>query len=147
VLFLGIDRSEALDAQARALGLAHDLRYLGFRDRPLPFYRLFDAMVLPSSIEGFSLAILEAMASRVPVIASDAGGNAEAIVEGETGFLFPPREPGPLARAIDTLRADRARARAMGEAGRARFLEQFTIERTVERTEQVYAGVLGGGAP
>lgn len=147
VLFLGIDRDERLEERARELGLAQERRYLGFRDRPLPFYRLFDVMVLPSSIEGFSLAILEAMASSLPVIASDAGGNAEAIVEGETGFLFPPSDARPLADALRALHSDRARARAMGTRARARLLENFTIERTVEKTERVYQDlVLGAGA-
>lgn len=142
VLFLGIDHDAGLEARARSLGLTQEFRYLGFRDKPLPFYRLFSVMVLPSSIEGFSLAILEAMASGVPVIASDAGGNAEAVVEGETGFLFPPADPAPLGAALRALYADRARARAMGERSRARLLEHFTIERTVEKTERVYEEVL-----
>jgi glycosyltransferase involved in cell wall biosynthesis len=147
VLFLGIDRDERLEERARELGLAQERRYLGFRDRPLPFYRLFDVMVLPSSIEGFSLAILEAMASSVPVIASDAGGNAEAIVEGETGFLFPPSDARPLAEALRALHADRVRARTMGVKARERLLENFTIERTVEKTERVYEElVFGAGA-
>lgn len=142
ILFLGIDHDAALDARARALGLTQEFRYLGFRDKPLPFYRLFSVMVLPSSIEGFSLAILEAMASSRAVIASDAGGNAEAIVEGETGFLFPPADPAPLAAALRALYHDRARARAMGERARARLIEHFTIERTVEKTERVYQELL-----
>jgi glycosyltransferase involved in cell wall biosynthesis len=138
VLFLGIDSEPRLVERARALGLAQDLRFLGFRDEPLPFYRLFDVMVLPSSIEGFSLSILEAMASGVPVVASDAGGNAEAIIEGETGFLFPPDDARPLADALRALHADRARVRRMGDAARARARAEFTIERTVEKTEAVY---------
>ncbi len=143
VLFLGIDAEPRLVARARALGLAQDLRFLGFRDDPLPFYPLFTVMVLPSSIEGFSLSILEAMAFGVPVVASDAGGNAEAIVEGETGFTFPPEDAARLADAIRALHGDRARARAMGERARARVRAEFSIERTVERTEAVYRDVLG----
>jgi len=64
VLFLGIDPGAPVALAARDAGLAQEMRFLGFRDRPLPFYRLFDVMVLPSSIEGFSLAILEAMKTR-----------------------------------------------------------------------------------
>jgi glycosyltransferase involved in cell wall biosynthesis len=142
VLFLGIDAEPGLVARARALGLAHDLRFLGFRDDPLPFYRLFTVMVLPSSIEGFSLSILEAMASGVPVIASDAGGNAEAVVEGETGFTFPPRDSQRLADTLRALYEDRGRARRMGEQARARARAEFSIERTVEKTEAVYRAVL-----
>lgn len=144
VLFLGIGAEPRLLERARALGLAHDLRFLGFRDDPLPFYPLFSVMVLPSSIEGFSLSILEAMAFGVPVVASDAGGNAEAIVEGETGFTFPPDDPVRLAEAIRTLYDDRARARRLGEQGRARVRAEFSIERTVEKTEQVYRALVDG---
>ncbi len=147
ILFLGIDAEPHLVERARTLGLAQDLRFLGFRDDPLPYYRLFTVMVLPSSIEGFSLAILEAMVSGVPVIASDAGGNAEAIVEGETGFLFPADDHRPLAAVLRALHAAPARARRMGDAARARARAEFSIERTVEKTESVYRELVFGDAP
>jgi glycosyltransferase involved in cell wall biosynthesis len=144
VLFLGIEAEPGLLERARSLGLRQDLRFLGFRDDALTYYPLFTTMVLPSSIEGFSLAILEAMASGLPVIASDAGGNGEAIADGETGFLFPPDDAPRLATAIRALFDDRARARRMGTMARVATRAEFSIARTVEKTEAVYRDLVFG---
>ncbi len=80
--------------------------------------------------EGLPVAVLEAMASTVPVVATRHSGIPEAVVHGETGLLVDEHDVGGMADALATLLADPARARAMGEAGRRRVLADFTLERT-----------------
>jgi glycosyltransferase involved in cell wall biosynthesis len=111
----------ALEKQAQAL----DVRFLGGRDDVPALLATADALVLPSWVEGLPLVVLEAMAAGVPVVASAVGGTPEAVVAGETGLLVPPRDVDALARALRELLADPARAREMGEAGRARVRERF----------------------
>lgn len=100
--------------------------------------------VLPSHVEGMSNALLEAMAAGLPVVATDVGGNAEVVVEGETGLLVPPRDPAALGQAILVMLKDPERARAMGAAGRARALEHFSVQRMVARHQALYISLLDG---
>src|SRR6266511_3327520 len=88
---------------------------------------------LPTLREAFGLAFLEAMAFGLPVVGSRIEAVPEIVVDGETGLLVPPRRPEALADALAALLADPARARRMGEAGRARVTERFGWERTVGR--------------
>ena len=97
-----------------------------------------DALVHPSDEEGFSNAILEAMASRKPVVAVAVGGNPEAIVDGETGYLVPPRDSAAMAAAILRLMDDSERAKAFGLAGRRRVERLFLAERMVGEYEVLY---------
>ena len=89
----------------------------------------------PSDEEGFSNAILEAMAAGKPVVASAVGGNPEAIVEGKTGHLVPAGDASALAEAILRLMADPERARELGLAGRTRVDERFAVHRMVAQYE------------
>lgn len=101
----------------------------------------------PGEQEGFSNAILEAMAAGLPVVASRAGGNPEAVVDGETGFIVPAGDSSAFAEAILTLLRDPHRARAMGEAGRRRAREVFSMERMVGEVERLYEELLDGRRP
>jgi sugar transferase (PEP-CTERM/EpsH1 system associated) len=103
-----------------------------------------DAFVLPSLIEGVSVALLEAMACGLPCVATRVGGTPEVIGDGVQGRLVPPRDPAALATAIGGLAADRAAARAMGEAARRRAEEWFGLERMVSTFEAVYEEALSG---
>ena len=96
---------------------------------------------LPAPAEPFGLAVLEAMAAGLPVVAIDAGGPAEIVVPGETGRLVP-YAPAPLAAAVGRLLADPATARAFGAAGRRRVEACYTVERMVRETEAVYRDLL-----
>jgi glycosyltransferase involved in cell wall biosynthesis len=98
--------------------------------------------VLPSRSEGFSNAIVEAMAASLPVVATDVGGNAEAVQEGISGLIVPPEDPQALAAAITSLLVDPSRAKAMGEAGKRRVAEKFTTEAMMEDTVAVYSKLL-----
>ena len=98
---------------------------------------------LPSRSEGFSNAIIEAMAAGLPVVATDVGGNGEAIEHGRTGFIVPPEDPASLAEAILRLLADTTLAQAMGTAGRQRVLDRFTTDAMMRKTTGTYARLLG----
>lgn len=137
ILFAGVNGDEALARLAAGLPEGTHARFLGFRDDIPDLSALFDVFVLPSEIEGFSLALLEAMARGIPCIATDAGGNREAL-EGGSGIVVPVRDPAALADAIAQVLDAPAEARRMAERGRARAYEEFDVSHTVERTESLY---------
>jgi glycosyltransferase involved in cell wall biosynthesis len=116
---------------------------LGFREDVLSIIAAADIFVLPSKAEPFGLVILEAMSLGKPVVATGAGGPLEIVVEGETGLLVPPNNPGALAKAIQNL-IDRPGTRAeMGGEGRARFSDCFTADRMAGETLELYQRVMG----
>jgi glycosyltransferase involved in cell wall biosynthesis len=131
----------ALEAQARELGLADRTVFAGFRhdlDRLLPAFSVF---CLSSQLEGLGTSLLDAMALGLPVVATAAGGIPEAVDDGVTGRLAPPRDPRALAQALGEALDDEARRKRWGEAGRLRFLERFTSERMVDETLRVVGGL------
>ncbi len=133
------------DLQAKAAGLALDperFRFCAFRPPAARQLGSVDLFVLPSAWEAFPISILEAMACGVPQVATDVGGTAEALVDGETGFLCPPGDPLALAERIVQALREPDRLAVMGEAGRERHDELFTVERMVARTAEVYEHVL-----
>ena len=128
-----------LEAQARDLGLERRCIFAGFRadlDRLIPAFTVF---CLSSHMEGLGTSLLDAMAFGVPVVATAAGGIPEAVTDGITGRLVPPRDPEALAAALVEALQDPARRDAWGRAGRKRFEERFTADRMVEATLAVYA--------
>lgn len=101
-----------------------------------------DIFVLPSRSEGFSNAIVEAMAASLPVVATNVGGNAEAVQNGVSGMIVPAEDPNALAAAITQLLVDPARAKAMGIAGKQRVAENFTTAAMMEQTTATYRKLL-----
>src|SRR5208283_2907068 len=97
-----------------------------------------EIFVLPSRSEGFSNAILEAMAASLPVVATGVGGNSEAVKDGITGFLVPSNDPAALASAITRLLSDLSQAKAMGAAGKALAAKNFTTEAMMTRITTAY---------
>lgn len=127
-----------LEQMARRLGIAHRVEFMGRRYDVPALLAASDLSVLPSHEEGFSNVILEAMAAARPVVATEVGGNPEAVLDGVTGWLVPPRSPEKLAvKMIDLLR-DPEKAKRWGERGRKRAKERFTIERMVEEHLRLY---------
>jgi glycosyltransferase involved in cell wall biosynthesis len=96
------------------------------------------AFVLSTHTEGISIALLEAMASGLPIVATDAGGNREVVVEGETGFLVPRQSPAMLASRLLWILDHPDESRQMGAAGRRRVEEVFDIRRMVSEYERLY---------
>lgn len=131
----------ALEAQVRDRGLGDRVVLAGFRhdlDRLLPAFSVF---CLSSRLEGLGTSLLDAMAFGLPVVATEAGGIPEAVEDGVTGRVVPPRDPAALAEALAFVLADEERRRAYGAAGRRRFLERFTADHMVDETLRVLAEV------
>ena len=124
---------------ASELGLASRCQLLGVRDDVERLLAAADVFVQPSRSEGLPLAVLEAMAAGLPVVASRVGGIPEAVVEGRTGLLVEPGEPALLAGALEQVLADADRAASMGEAGRRRSEEEFSIQTMVQRYLRLYS--------
>jgi glycosyltransferase involved in cell wall biosynthesis len=100
---------------------------------------------LPSRSEGFSNAIVEAMASSLPVVATRVGGNEEAIVDGVSGYLVPAEDVDALATAIERLLCDPLEARRMGAAGREIVTQKFTADAMMKAITHRYGVLLAGG--
>jgi N,N'-diacetylbacillosaminyl-diphospho-undecaprenol alpha-1,3-N-acetylgalactosaminyltransferase len=115
----------------------------GWQNDVIPWLAITDIFVLPSYYrEGIPVTVLEAMAMGLPVVATDVPGCREAVVAGETGFLVPPRNVDELVGAIQKLVEDPALRRRMGQAGRARVVQHFAVERIVEQYLELYTEVL-----
>jgi len=106
-----------------------------------------DLFLLPSESESFGLAALEALSCKVPVIATNAGGLPEVVVDGECGFLCPVGDVEAMANAANLLLSDPQRRRAMGEAGRRRAVETFGQDAVVGRYRAIYERVTGRRPP
>jgi glycosyltransferase involved in cell wall biosynthesis len=131
-----------LRATVAQLGLDDAVTFLGRVAPVAPVLERADVVVVPSFGEGFGLVGLEAMERGRPVIASAVGGLSEIVDDGRTGILVPPGDVDALAEAIVELASDAARAAAMGTAGRARALDEFSQERCTERIEALYGAAL-----
>ncbi len=131
-----------LEAQARALGVADDVDFLGRRDDVAACLRGAAVGVNCSDSEGFSNAVLEYMLAGCAVVATDVGGNAELIRDGVDGRLVPVDDAGALADAVVELCRDPARARTFTDAARRRVEHDFGWDRCVERTEALYLSLL-----
>ena len=129
----GLIRDLNLSDKVRFAGNIHDLR---------SYLAAADIFVLPSRSEGFSNAIVEAMAASLPVVATNVGGNAEAVKEGVSGLVVPSEDPGALAAAITRLLSDPSKAREMGTAGRKLTTEKFTTDAMMHKITDTYAELL-----
>ena len=137
---------ETLEQQARDLGLAERVHFLGYRHDALAITQLFDVTVLPSTQkEGLGLCLIEAGFLGIPAAGSDAPGMNEVVQNGVTGLLSPPGDAAALAEALDRLLADPALRHRLGEAARKRVMEIFTLQRQVEETVKVFERVIRSG--
>jgi glycosyltransferase involved in cell wall biosynthesis len=141
----GPERAE-LTGLARALGLAEQVVFAGFQREVAGFYSIAHLMVLPSHSEGSSNVLLEAMTARVPIVATDAGGNSEILVDGATGSLVRVGDIGGLASAIAKVWRDPQLAAQFGAAGAARVEQEFSVERYRQRLCAYYSEALGTAA-
>ena len=116
--------------------------FLGSRKDVGSLLAASDIGILCSHEEGFSNAILEGMAAGLPMIVSDVGGNAEAVIHDETGLVVPAGDPKALANAIVALIGNPERCRTMGHAGRMRTERSFSMEACVEEYNRLYKNLL-----
>lgn len=132
------DEESALRTQAKEAGLGDRLHLLGFRDDVPALLSAFDLYTLPSFSEGQSLALMEAMAAGLPIVASRVGGNPELLREGESGLLFDAGDSAGLAEALRRLIDDPELSRRLGAAARIRARKEFGVERMVDRYLALY---------
>lgn len=136
--------SPDLKNKAKEIGLPQDsVFFLGFR-RDVPEILSCLSLSVNSATEGEGLsgALRESLAMSIPAIASDTGGNRELVIPGETGELFPPGDHQALAGKMIGLLKDPGRAKSLAEKGRKLVLEKFTVEKSVEKTIQLYEKLL-----
>ncbi|HXH02174.1 MAG TPA: glycosyltransferase [Candidatus Competibacteraceae bacterium] len=131
-----------LQAQAQTTGLGDYVHFLGVRDNVSSILAGVDVFLLTSLTEGLSNALLEAMAAGLPAVATRVGGNPEVVVDGETGYLVEPQQPQALCQSIARLAGDAALRRRLGQAGRARVLEHFSLNAMVQRYEDIICQAL-----
>ena len=131
-----------IEKHAADLGLESRVIFTGFRTDIREILPEINISVLPSLSEGLSNSLLESMAAGVPVIATRVGGTPEAVQDGTTGLLVPPRDPSALAQAMTLLLENRVLARSFGEAGRRRVDALFSIEKMVHQTQSLYLSLL-----
>lgn len=131
-----------LKARIATLGIDAAVHLLSFRDDVDTLLPALDVLVLPSSSEGMSNAILEAMACALPVVATAVGGNLHLVQHEVTGMLVPPHDPISLATALQTLAASPLVRRRMGMAARVRIEREFSLDSMVHAFDQLYRRLL-----
>ena len=128
-----------MEEMVERLGLQSHVAFPGWASDPRAKMPMFDIYICASTIEGMSNALLEAMAESRPVVATDVGGNSENVLDGVSGFLVPPADPAAMAAKILTLADDPSLRDHMGEAGRKRVIDEYSVERMVARLEDLYS--------
>ncbi len=129
--------------KAAALGIRDRVVFTGFRSDSEALMKEFDIFCLASDSEGLSSAILAAMATPLPVLATNVGGIPELVLDGKTGFLSPAGDPESLAAQLRPLLLSEGLRSKMGQAGRQRVERHFTLEKKLDETEQLYLGLRG----
>lgn len=127
-----------LESQVHQLGIEDIVFFLGFREDVPRILASLDLFVLSSHLEGLGSSLLDAMASRLPVVATRAGGIPEIVRHGETGLLVPPKDPEALAKAIIELYHDRNLANYLAEKGREYVRRHFSAEAMADRVVDLY---------
>ena len=143
MIFAGEGELESeLRAEAEELGVSDHVLFVGFR-RDIPrLLAASDVLLLPSEDECLPLVILEAMSSRLPVIATDIGGISEAVDDGRTGILVRPRDAEGLADAVVEVLDDREHGRAMGLEGRRKVEAEFSLAACSAAVFDIYEELL-----
>jgi glycosyltransferase involved in cell wall biosynthesis len=139
---LEADYFAELQTLVRDLNLSDHFHFVGGITNLREHLSVADIFVLPSRSEGFSNAIVEAMAAALPIVATNVGGNAEAVKDGVSGLVVPSDDPAALSAAITRLLSDPSLAKAMGEAGKDLVAENFTAEAMMNRITATYRNLL-----
>lgn len=128
---------------AKDLGISHKVTFLGDRRDVPELLSKSQIFVLATHYEGLPISILEAMRCGLPIIGSNVNGIPEEVEHGVTGLIVPPRDSSALANAIQSLVDSPKLRQTMGKAARRKFEQEFTIERMVYETGQLYEEILG----
>jgi glycosyltransferase involved in cell wall biosynthesis len=137
----GPDRDK-VERRAHELGVVRRCLFLGYQEDVARFYDAIDVLLLPSVNEGTPVSVIEALAAERPAIATRVGGIPDVVRDGVDGFLVDSGEPDDLAERLAELAADPPRRAAMGEAGRARVLERYAVDRLVDDVDALYRELL-----
>ena len=140
----GPERSAA-EWLARDLHIQDKIHFLGKQERVNELLPLADLLLMPSEMESFGLAALEAMACKVPSIATRVGGVSELIDDGVTGLLYSVGDVGAMAQGALGLLKDRPRLEAMRDAGRKTAQKRFCATLVVPQYVRYYESVLANG--
>ena len=132
---------ESLERMIKENRLEKHVMLAGFRPDVLSLHKAFDIFVMSSVTEGLGTSLLDAMAAGKPIVATTAGGIPEVVVDGETGFLVPPRDHQSMADALVKLLKDPELRKKMGHAGLVRARRKFSADRMVQETLKVYKHV------
>ena len=134
---------DAVASRVHELGLQGRVHLLGWRDRAYRLMAAADVVTLTSRWEGLPYTLLEAMAWSRPVVATAVNGCPEVVIDGLTGFLVAPGDAAAWAQRVLALLNDPAGAAAMGQRGRRRVEERFSLREMVARIERLYLQVAG----
>ena len=135
-------RGSDMLALRSARGLDDDVLFIGFRRDVEKVLGALDLYLLPSRSEGFSLSIVEAMAAGLPVVSTRCGGPEGILEHGVTGILVENESPTAIANAIEELRADPAKARALGADARVVVRQRYTRDAQIKAYEKLYTECL-----
>jgi glycosyltransferase involved in cell wall biosynthesis len=127
-----------LEAAVARMGLSGRVRFVGYDANGVGLLKTFDVLVLPSWLEGIPRCVMEAMAARVAVVASDIPGNRMLVQPGETGLLFPPEDPRALERAIASVIEHRELSDRLVCRARALIEREFSSQRMAEQYTDLY---------
>jgi glycosyltransferase involved in cell wall biosynthesis/peptidoglycan/xylan/chitin deacetylase (PgdA/CDA1 family) len=141
------EKRNELQSLAQRSGLGDHVRFLGYRKDALNLLKSFDIFGLSSLWEGLPIVILEAMAMGKPVVATAVDGVVEVVQHGKTGLLTEPRRPDLLAGSVIELIKNPGRSEEMGERGRERVEDYFSIDRVINTVEQIYLSQVLKGKP
>lgn len=131
-----------LECRISSLGLNGNFRFLGSREDVFAILRMSDVFCLPSRSEGFSNALIEAMACKLPCVATNVGGNSEVVQHGETGFIVASEDFQDLAARLNYLLDDPSVATEMGLRGEEVVRSRFTAQAMINGLVQVYQDLL-----
>ena len=133
-----------LRRRAERLGVSASVVFTGYVPEAdkADYFNLADVFFFPSAMEGFGLAVGEAMSSGLPVVVSNRGSIPELVVDGEGGFVSDPADPARFAERLRLLLGDAALRRKLGQANAARIEERFRWDRCVDGTRRVYEATL-----
>lgn len=134
---------EKLESLARRRGVADSFIFTGYQKDVPRITAACDLAVLPSHTEGFGRSLQEAMALKIPVIATRVGGIVELVRDGENGYLMEPNDYQMLAGRAISILSDKNKARNMGEAGYRLVQVSFTMERHIEKIQELYSSMIG----
>lgn len=132
------EQAEALENLARKMEISDRVHFFGFRPDRLSFLKGFDVFVLPSKSEGIPRCLMEAMAAKVPVVASDIPGCRYLVEDKKTGLLFRPGEPRHLADKIRAVASDKSLRELLCQKGKERIFSDFSAAKMAHQYEDLY---------